>query len=333
MNLKTPKEGEYLETVEGVVFGVKGIIHPPTHIIAFPKYVPNGKERKGYRKLDSLESSYKFLQENYPEYLRHDPVFNEVLGEVPKTKVKKIFSPQETLQNLLKKEKLDEVEKDCIDFVKLLGEYSSIPLLKLGVSGSVMLGLHTKDSDIDIVVYGENLCFLVYQALKKMVKEETSVKQYTEKDLLRLYSFRVKDTFMSFNQFVKTETRKVLQGRFRQREYFVRLVKEPWEIGEKYGEKYYVPMGFVELEAEVTEDREAIFTPVRYPLRNVSVMKGADDVDVREVVSFRGRFCEQAKKFEKIFVRGKLEKVLSIRGEYCRVLVGARKEDVLIPLD
>ena len=327
------REGDYLQTLENIIFAVKGFVHPPTHIIAFPKYIPNKESKKGYSKIESLTESYNFLRQHYPEYLRFDPVFNEILGEVPKPKIKKIFSPKNFLKNLLKKEILDKVEKDAVDFVNLILDNSSLPISSLGISGSLMVGFHTENSDIDLVVYGFKQAKTFYEFLKKMVKDEKSqVKQYTEKDLQRLYRFRVKDTEISFKQFVQVETRKFLQGKFRGRDYFIRLVKESWEQDEKYGEKYYFSMGQIEFKAKVVDDSESIFTPTKYVVDDVSVLNGLN-VNVEEVVSYRGRFCEQAKKTEKIFVRGKLEKVLSKKGEYYRVLVGNSKKDIIIPLE
>lgn len=333
LNLTDRKEGEYLKTIESLIFSVKGLLHPPNRVIAFLKYIPkqSGK-RKGYRKIESLSESYRFLKKNYPEYLRFDHVFNQVLPEVSLAKIREIFSPQKFLQNLLRKEKFDKVEEDSVSFAKLIAEYSSIPVSNMGISGSLMVGLHTETSDIDLVVYGFKQSLTVYEALKKLVEEKNvSIKSYTKKDLGRLYKFRVKDTQMSFKKFVQTETRKVLQGIFCGREYFVRLVKEPWELSEKYGEKVYFPLNPIELKAEVADDNESIFTPLKYLVKNVLILRGKK-VDVKEVVSFRGRFCEQAKTSEKIFVKGTLEKVSSTEGDYYRVVVGNRKEDVIIPL-
>jgi predicted nucleotidyltransferase len=54
--------------------------------------------------------------------------------------------------------------------------------------------------------------------------------------------------------------------------------------------------------------------------------------ELREVYSFRGRFCEQAKTGDIIRVSGKLEKVTDLNGEYWfRVVVGGDRGDYIVP--
>ncbi|MCX8175950.1 MAG: hypothetical protein N3E48_01805 [Candidatus Bathyarchaeota archaeon] len=327
-----PMEGDYLESLEGIIFAVKGNIHPPTHVIAYPKYTPNG-ERKGYKKFLSLTDSLLFLKEKFPEYLRFDPVFNDILAEVPRTRVKRFYHPQKFLQLLLTKNNLDNLEEGSVKFVKLICKFSSVSLSSLGISGSVMVGLHKEDSDIDLVVYGVEECKVVHNALRKL-SSEGLIKPYEEDKLKKLYMFRVKDSPIPFEKFVKVESRKLFQGFFNQREYFIRFIKNVWEEDEKYGKKYYKHMGSIELEADVVDDGEAIFTPSKYKLGNVSVINRTikNPGMIKEVTSFRGRFCEQAKKFERVYVKGKLEKVLSVEGEYFRVVVG-ESGDLFYPKD
>ncbi|MGP3667390.1 MAG: hypothetical protein ACKD6N_00825 [Candidatus Bathyarchaeota archaeon] len=327
-----PMEGDYLESLEGIIFAVKGNIHPPTYVIAYPKYIPNG-ERKGYKKFLSLTDSLLFLKEKFPEYLRFDPVFNSILAEVPRTRIKRFYHPQKFLQLLLTKINLDKLEEDSVKFVKLICKFASISPSSLGVSGSVMVSLHKEDSDIDLVVYGTEECKAVHSALRKLLSEGL-IKPYEEDQLKKLYTFRVKDSPLPFEKFVKVESRKLFQGFFNQREYFIRFIKNIWEGDERYGEKYYRYVGSIELEADVVDDSEAIFTPSKYKLGNVSVINRTlkDPGMVKEVVSFRGRFCEQAKKFERVYVKGKLEKVLSVKGEYFRVIIG-ESGDLFYPKD
>ncbi len=43
------REGDFIETHEGLVFDVKGLVHPPERVIAFLRYYPSPK---GKRKRD-----------------------------------------------------------------------------------------------------------------------------------------------------------------------------------------------------------------------------------------------------------------------------------------
>ena len=83
------REGDLLETHEGLIFDVKGLVHPPKKIIAFLRYYPdtNGdRVRKGirYKKIYSLKARYKFLETNYPQYLFNDKIFKHYFRSVDK---------------------------------------------------------------------------------------------------------------------------------------------------------------------------------------------------------------------------------------------------------
>jgi predicted nucleotidyltransferase len=64
-------------------------------------------------------------------------------------------------------------------------------------------------------------------------------------------------------------------------------------------------------------------------LERVEVLEGDPDCTPREAVSFRGRFAEQAIKGERVFARGRLERVGSDGLEYYRLVVGEGPKDVL----
>mgnify|MGYP006910769107 CR=1 FL=1 len=76
---------------------------------------------------------------------------------------------------------------------------------------------------------------------------------------------------------------------------------------------------------------EAIFTPCVYKIEDVKFVAAQHTVSLpREIVSFRGRFCEQAKEGEKILAKGKIERVVTREGEaYYRLLLG-RSGDFMV---
>jgi hypothetical protein len=202
----------------------------------------------------------------------------------------------------------------------------------MGISGSLLVKLHIPDSDIDPVVYGSENCLKVYEALKSLLQDRMSdVKAYSLEELHKLFEFRVRDTRTSFEDFVRTESRKVLQGKFRGRDYFIRFVKDWSEIKTEYGAIRYKNVGYARVEAKIKDDSEAIFTPCSYKIGNVRVLQGPS-FPIEEIASFRGRFCEQAREGEKVVAQGKVERVMDLEHnrEYFRLLLGGKPSDFMV---
>ena len=333
-----PREGDFIETHQDLIFDVKGLTHPPNRIIAFIRYLPS-KERerkrknKIYSKIYSLSRRYVWLKENLPDYLVYDSIFDEVLCEVPVEDIKKHYTPVETVKRLLKAESLDFLEFKALELVSLLRSSANIPWNVIGISGSIMVDLHTVSSDIDLIVYGSRNCRRVYSAIKGLLEDSScSLKPYSLDELRQLFDFRSKDTLMNFEDFVGVESRKILQGKFMQTDYYIRFVKDWNEIEENYGDVRYKNVGYGKIEATVIDDSESIFTPCTYKIENVKVLEGPNAEPIMEVASFRGRFCEQARKGEKIVAQGKIEQVTKKDGAtYYRLLIGNKPTDYMIP--
>ncbi len=84
----------------------------------------------------------------------------------------------------------------------------------------------------------------------------------------------------------------------------------------------------------MTDARDALFTPCRYSLDSVRSLDG-DRVDgLREVISYRGRFAEQARAGQRIRAYGALEREIWGDGtEATRLVVGSRPGDYLLALE
>jgi predicted nucleotidyltransferase len=332
------REGDFIETIEGLIFDVKGLVHPPNRIIAYVRYIPNekGERRRGdsrYRKVYSLKLREQFLKREYPHYVVVDPVFHEQMSEVPINHIIHHYQPLDTVRQLRRNEKRDDVENEALQFLTLLVEASDISQRTIGISGSIMVDLHVSASDLDIIVYGTQNCFKVHNTLRKcFASEKGLIRAYDLGEIKKLYSFRVKDTPMSFQEFYRHAIRKSSQGTYRGRDFSIRFLKDWDEIKEKYGETVYRSFGQRVIKAKVRDDSEALFTPCRYVVGDVEFLEGKSVSFVKEVVSFRGRFCQHVKKGETIIVRGKMESVKTQKENYFRILVGGTAEDYMVSM-
>jgi len=332
------REGDILETVDNIFFDVKGMVHPPRKVVAFIRFVPSSKGNRKlgeikYEKVYPLSERYALLEKDFPQYLVYDEVFGEYLCEISTKALRKHYKPVDRLREIRQNMELDDMEKKTLQLATLLKETAGITWGKIGISGSILAKLHTKDSDIDPIIYGSENCRKVYCALKTLLKnEENHVKPYSLDDLKNLFAFRSRDTVTSFEDFVRAESRKVLQAKFMGSDYFIRFVKDWGEITEKYGMVRYSTEDYAKIKAKITDDSEAIFTPCTYKIKNVEVLEGGFiSESVEEIVSFRGRFCEQAKRGETVIAQGKVERVQSKEGHiHLRLLLGNKTSDHMI---
>jgi predicted nucleotidyltransferase len=334
------REGDLIETRDGVIFDVKGLVHPTGKVIAFPRFIPSldgTRRRRGslYGKVYSLSDRFRFLKEKLPELIVHDPVFDEVLCEVPINNIRKHYLPTEKLAELRLAKRLGALERKAAELVETLKKAAGIPWSSLGISGSIMVGMHTVKSDIDPVVYGVENCRRAYATLESLLKDGRSkFKRYSREELQALFDFRSKDTIMTFEDFAEVESRKAFQGKFRETDYFVRFVKDWSQVKEKYGDVRYKNCGYAKITATVADYSEGLFTPCTYRVEDCKVIDGLEVEPILEIVSFRGRFCEQAIIGERVVAQGKVERVTDAKQsrEYYRMILGNKPTDFMAML-
>jgi len=332
------REGELIKTENHVIFDVKGLVHPPNKLIAFPRYIPSPEgtrqgKKGSYGKIYSFSDRFQFLEQNMPDLIVHDPVFDETLCEVPVSTVVEHYDPIEKLRLLRTSKGLGDLERKAVHLAEELQEASGIPWSSIGISGSVLVGLYTAKSDIDPVVYGVENCRRAYAALENLLQDDAAgFKRYTRGELQALFDFRSKDTIMSFEDFARVERRKAFQGMYEGTDYFIRFVKDWSQVAEQYGDVCYKNAGYAKITATIADDAEALFTPCTYGIENVKVAEGAKLKPIREIVSFRGRFCEQARKGEAVTAQGKVERVINMKTgkEHCRIILGNKPADYMV---
>jgi len=324
-------EGDYVETLEHLIFSVKGFFHPEGRTVAYLRYIPDLKgERKRkdgmrFRRIYDLGDSTNFLRKRFPKYLYSDQRSNMVLQAVPNVMILKTYRAVDGLQAEKTDEELAGVTLRAIDAIC---KEADIPQGSIGVSGSLLLGLAGPSSDVDLIVYGSEHCRCAYDALKRLRLRRDLISPYDEKTVDRVVKERWQETGLGLARFVQGEIEKVLHGMIDGREYFIRLVKYLEEVQEKSSK--YEPLGGAVIRAKVAEDCDSIFTPCTYDIENCSYLTGSTTDPAKELASFRGKFTEQAKKGDAIEARGKLERVFGENQEHVRLLLGGPKDYLIV---
>ncbi len=337
MNSDRVVEGFAVETGEQWIFTVKGMLHPPDRVIAYLRYLPDadGNRRRGelaYRRVYRFGEQVDLLNSRRPEYLGVDPVLGLEVQSVPRSAICSIHDPCAYLAGLRRNRPDNPVEADALALAEELQRASGVPWTDLGISGSPMLGTQQHDSDLDLLIYGAESCKAVHRALVVVLREAGgSIRRLAPEELQELHAAHRPDTPLSFQDFARLQRRKVNEGRYRDREFFVRFVKRPQEFGEEYGDRYYKVVGRATIKATVCDDSEAIFTPCCYRVRKVTILAGPQVDDLREIVSFRGRFSDQLRTGEITEACGNIESVVPKAGKnYHRLVVGGEAGDWLL---
>lgn len=330
------REGDFLETVNGLIFDVKGLLHPPDRAIAYLRYLPDrrGTRRKAdvrYRKVYSLKARTLLLAKRWPEYLHKDPVFHREVQAVPLSEVRQHYVPTERLEGLRHHSRRDGLEQQAVDLAETLVKETGISRAEVGVSGSILTDLHTPRSDIDLILYGTDASRKCHTKLKALRDARAGgLSPHETGDLRALYRQRELATAMAFKVFAKHERSKVLQGKFRGTHYFIRCVKEWSELQEAYGDKEYYPIRRASVRASIASADDSIFTPCSYQISNAEVTRGDANHVPTQITSFRGRFCEQARTGDRVVAEGLLERVVDQSGEQYRLVIGEAAQDRLM---
>lgn len=328
------REGDFVETADGLFFDVKGLVHPPDRIVCYLRYYPDPRGTRSradirYAKTYELSERQRILETRWPQYVYYDKAQGRDLQGVPVADVTQLHRPTQRLLGLVHSRHKDSLETNAVELVSVLSKKSQLPFASFGISGSLLVRLHRLDSDIDVIVYGLEAAKKVQKALVALIEENEYFHCYQKRGLRRLYMRRGLQSAIAFNDFVAREKRKVFQGKFLQDEYFIRCVRDWHEITEQYGETTYKTIGRCSILGRIVDDEESLMTPCRYVLEHVRVLSGVSSRRPRELISFRGRFAEQARTGEQVVGRGRLEKCLSHSSEYFRLMVGEDRRDII----
>lgn len=322
-----PVDGDTFTTTQGFVFNVFGYEHPNGRVIAFLKYIPAKLrdsfnisylknawtlcEQKLFRaeKLYSAGNYQTFLEsfrKNFPEYVYYCPFRNKEIISVPISSIENVFLPRDCLKRLASMQIKDDLQKATLDLIELISTESRIDKADFGVHGSIALNMHTKKSDIDLVVYGAENFRKLEATIGKLVEEGRLTYKFSNRlDALRKQKGKYLDKIFMYN-----------------------AIRKPREITNRYGELQYRAIALVNLECEVEDDNQAMFRPAIYKIKKCrsagNLQFKFEDKTPDIVISMIGCYRNVAKRGDEINVSGMLERAenLETRQVFYQVVVG-----------
>ncbi len=286
---------DFFETKDGWIFAVSDYNHPKG-IRSLLRYVPDDAgEREAcgrrFRKMD-FDQSFEFLKRARPEYV-HD------LHVVPESDVIRYYQPSGGLRSVAAK------DPRVMKIATILQE-GGVPWQEMGITGSMLLGLHSSSSDIDFVVYGP--MWWKARAIVMLAKSRGLIEDLDEDTWKKIYSKRKPE--ISFEEFMVHEKRKGNRGMI-DGTYFDLLFTRDWsQICQQPAGR---PSGESLIEARVLDAEFAFDSPAIFRL---------DHPEVREIFCFTHTYAGQALPGETIEAKGVLEET----AQGLRMVVGTTRE-------
>jgi hypothetical protein len=288
---------DFLETVDGWIFAVVDY-HHPEGIRSILRYVPDpvGEREAGgvrYRKLD-FEEAYAFLRRERPEYVRDVHV-------VPEEAVLRLFLPEEELSKAAER---DERVAEIVSVLRAGG----VPVEKMGITGSFLVGLEGPASDIDFLVRGRQW-WRARDVISAAKGDDGRIRDLDEATWDKIYRKRVPE--ICRDEFVLHERRKGNRGVVDET-YFDLLFTRDWDqIGPPFppGEK----SGRRKIDALVLDAEFAFDNPAVYKI---------DHPEISTILCYTHTYAGQALRGERIEAAGVVEETR----EGPRLVVGTTRE-------
>lgn len=290
-------------------------MHPPAGTVAYLRYVPDtagdrSREGRRYRRVYSFADQAAELRARGLEYEVEDAVFGRPVQIVPDADVRVMHEPRARLAQVAARGPQGELEAAALGLCGLLARSAGLGSGAIGLTGSLLFGLQNAASDLDVVVYGDRECRAVHAALHRLMGDPHSpLRLPAAGELAAIAAAHRQDTPISDEDFLRLQARKVNEGRFAGRACFARFVRRPEEVRESYGDPCYAALGTATLRGRVADASEAMFTPCRYLVGDVTTEDGPAAGESCEIASFRGRFSDQARGGELVRARGSLERL------------------------
>lgn len=293
---------DFIETAEGLIFAVVAQGLEQGKVLCFLRYV---REASGWKKYDTDQAN-TLLAQHHPDYLHYSSVLDAHLHAVAVIRIVRHHQPQHRLRHITRSKSPDTVEQDLLQLCHLFRK-QGLDLMKIGVTGSLLIGVQQHSSDIDLVCYGRNV-FHEARAITRELIRLGHLQDLNGDDWRQSYQRR--SCALSFDEYVWHERRKSNKGIINGRKFdlnFIENEAKPESVNFQKGES-------VTLQCEVTDDTRAFDYPAEFKVAHKYIQR---------VVSFTATYTGQALRGETVEVSGRLEQE---EQGLKRIVVGSSRE-------
>ncbi len=326
---RKPKDRDFVQTREGMLFCLTGYLHPPDRYTAYLKYSPDpeGRWRRGqtayrrelaYYHVSTVAETIRYLETHYPHYVSDCPVRDIRFSMVPHDHVARYYRPEERLREILANPR-DSLEEEVCALVAYLASISGLSSEHMGVTGSLLTSTHNPAfSDIDLLVYGQaNAAHLRH----RLGPQGTSRFHRPSAERLDRWSAQVAQRHpLSVEEAAHLARRRWNYGYFGPRYVSIHAIRRDEEISEGYGDRVYRGRGAAHIRTVLTDVSESLFLPAIYRVDGAEVLEGDPAAaGVQEIVSYEGLFCDVAYAGTAVEAYGKLE---AVNGVPNRLVIG-----------
>ncbi len=321
----------YIEDRGGDIYVVAGNRHPPGGVIAYRKYSPAKSSTLWCRR----ETCFERIVKTYDpvevhastKYKIYDPWSGSYVPYLPLSRVSVIHDPVVRLEEILSSPK-DSVEEDIVWFVETLLGYSYIGSGYIGVTGSVLPGIHNPvASDIDLVVYGWRCGLNTIEALKEIARRYP-IKFAGEK--MRKWVLRLSRRYHVDPELIPRLYRVWRRGVLPSgREYSIAYTsRRPL----RFGDGLWVSRGRVRVKALVEPGVEVFNYPSIARVTRYRVIEGGIRYRLRWIVSYETTFQPPLIEGGPVYIEGLLQE--DPWTMYSRIILGVREYlGLLLPLE
>lgn len=286
---------DFIEDKDGCIYAVSAYDNEDS-VGCILRYVPdeNGERQSPdgtrYSKYD-FEEAFEYIRKNKPEYL-------DTVHRVPLRDVKRVFKPEEEIQNICRRDKR----------VDRLVRLFDVSPGNAGCTGSLLVGLDNEGSDIDMVVYGADW-FLAQKNLMNAIKRG-EMKPLSDELWNKVYTKRIPE--IDYETFVLHEKRKWNRGEIDGTYFDLLYTRDYGDLDRVRISKGKV-LGKKTIEAEVTDSSLVFDSPAIYSVSHDEISK---------VLSFTHTYSGQAVSGEIIEACGYVEE----HGNEKWLVIGSTRE-------